>query len=728
MSAWTFSTDTGREQIDGNGESKVKIYAGSAEPLGATWDGQGVNFAVFSAHATRIELCLFDTNASLHEVRLDLPAQTQQVWHGYVAGIAPGQLYGYRASGPYAPAEGHRFNPNTLLVDPYARAITGNTQWHESLCENGNGPNARDSAAQTPRGVVLDSRFAWEDDRRPCTAWEDSLIYECHVKGLTTLHPEVSKTQRGKFLGLASEPVVQHLQSLGVTAVELLPIQQAFSERHLAERNLTNYWGYNSLGYFAPDFRFANGSLGEQVIEFKTMVKALHRANIEVILDVVYNHTAEGDHLGPTLSWRGLANANYYLLDPEDRARYLDLTGCGNTVDMRRTAALRMMMDSLRYWVQEMHVDGFRFDLASALARTQKGFDPESGFLQAIAQDPVLSQVKLIAEPWDLGFSGDQTGKFPIEWSEWNARYRDHVRRFWRGDAGELRYFASRLTGSSDLFAPNRRDPRASINYVACHDGFTLRDWTSYEQKHNQSNGENNRDGMQENESRNWGHEGVTQDQKILALRSRAVRNALATLAFSLGVPMLAQGDEMGRTQDGNNNAYCQDNAISWVNWDLDSEQRTLLEFTRKVFALRRALPAFRRRDFFSGQTFADRSGKDLTWFCSDGSEMQHENWLDRNLCALQMLIQTPSGLAARRDAHRAEQDLPRRSSDTRATPLLLLANGDDVACDFRLPARVSETNWKILVSTDSEHSEGERHQNRITLGAYSIVLLNHEA
>lgn len=713
----------------------MKLLAGKAEPLGATWDGQGVNFAVFSAHATRVELCLFEASDPAREVRLTLPARSQQVWHGYVPGLSPGQMYGYRVTGPYAPAAGHRFNPNKLLVDPYARAITGNTHWHDTLCESAqtsgapSEPDVRDSAAYAPRSVVIDPRFAWEDDQRPCIAWEDSLIYECHVKGLTILHPDVSEAQRGKFLGLTSEPVLQHLKSLGVTAVELLPIHQAFSERHLVERGLTNYWGYNSLGYFAPDFRFASDSLGTQVTEFKTMVKALHRAGIEVILDVVYNHTAEGNHLGPTLAWRGLDNSNYYRLAPEDRARYLDFSGCGNTVDTRRPAMLRMVMDSLRYWVQEMHVDGFRFDLAPALARTQKGFDRESGFLQAIAQDPVLSQTKLIAEPWDLGPDGEQTGNFPLEWSEWNARYRDSVRRFWRGDAGELRHFASRLTGSSDLFALSQRDPRASINYVACHDGFTLHDWAGYERKHNQTNGESNHDGMPENWSRNWGHEGVTDDATILALRNRAVRNCLATLAFSVGVPMLAQGDELGRTQAGNNNAYCQDNAISWVSWTLSTEQRALLEFTRKIFALRRTHSALRRRSFFAGEVLAHRVGKDLTWLHSDGSEIQHEDWFDAKRNALQMLIQTPPGPVSQRAALATTPDFAQSlPADPNPGALLLLVNGNDAAHDFHLPALAAQAQWKVLASSDSEQPWNALHQDRITLAARSIALLGYGA
>lgn len=714
----------------------MEIRAGSAAQLGAKWDGHGVNFAVFSTHATRVELCLFDADDPLRETRLALPERTQNIWHGYVAGISPGQIYGYRVEGPYSPSDGHRFNPNKLLVDPYAHALTGPMHWNEILCESADASrerDARDSASHAPRSVVVDTDFDWEGDQRPCTAWEDSLIYECHVKGLTALHPDVPEALRGKFLGLAAKPIVQHLHSLGVTAVELLPVHQAFSERHLVERGLANYWGYNSLGFFAPDYRFASDSLGKQVHEFKTMVKALHRAGIEVILDVVYNHTAEGDQSGPTLSWRGFDHANYYRLDPSDRTRNLDVTGCGNTVDTRKSPALRMVMDSLRYWVQEMHVDGFRFDLAPALARTYKGFDHESGFLQALAQDPVLSQVKLIAEPWDLGANGEQIGNFPSEWSEWNARYRDSLRRFWRGDVGELRHFASRLTGSSDLFAMSGRGPRASINYATSHDGFTLHDWASYTKKHNLKNGEDNRDGSDENFSHNWGHDGATHDPVVLNLRRKAVRNALTTLAFSVGVPMLTQGDEMGRTQDGNNNAYCQDNATSWVSWALDPAQRELLEFSRQLFALRRAHEAFRRRDFFSGRNFANRQGKDLTWLRSDGREFEHDDWFTTAQNALGMLLQIPPNPALQR-ATAQRREAPEYGARTdgktplRSSALLLLINGNDTPCEFHLPALDCNARWTVLVSTEERYIPQTQYAKTIHLDARCLLLLESGA
>jgi glycogen operon protein len=578
-------------------------------------------------HATAVELCLFDGPEGPETHRLALPGHAGDVWHGYLPNVRPGQCYGYRAHGPYDPERGHLFNPAKLLLDPYSRAISGSVPWSDTLLGHASRdsgsrlvPDTRDSAGELPRCVVVTSSFAWGDDEPPRTPWSRSVIYECHVKGLSIRHPDVAERERGTYLGVAADPIIQHLRSLGVTAVELLPVHHAVTERALVERGLTNYWGYNSIGFFAPDARYASGGLGQQVDEFKSMVRRLHRAGIEVILDVVFNHTGEGDLLGPTIGFRGIDNATYYRLNAADAQPYVDFTGCGNTLDCRNPHVLALIMDSLRYWTLEMHVDGFRFDLAPALARGSDEFDPAAPLFAMIRDDPVLAQAKLIAEPWDLGPDGYQGGRFPEEWAEWNDGYRDTVRRFWRGDTGQVADLASRLSGSSDPFEANGRGPWASVNFIVAHDGFTLRDLVSYEHKDNHANGQDNRDGSAENWSCNWGAEGPTDRADVLRLRDRATRNFLATLAFSQGVPMLSHGDELGRTQHGNNNVYCQDSDVSWVDWSLDAERRGILEFAQRVFSFRQAHPELRRSTFFHGR--AGREARDLAWLHPDGREI----------------------------------------------------------------------------------------------------------
>jgi isoamylase len=603
-------------------------------PLGATWDGEGVNFALFSENATAVELCLFEgPQGNDEQSRTAITEQSDQVWHTYLPGIRPGQRYGYRVHGPYDPANGHRFNPHKLLLDPYAKTIDRALQWSDALfgyqighVEADLSSDARDSAGLMPKSVVVDDTFDWGEDRHLRIPWNETVIYEVHVKGFTWRHPEVPRDLRGTYAGLATQPAVDHLRSLGVTAVELMPVHQSVSARALVERDLTDYWGYNSIGFFAPDLRYSSsGALGQQVTEFKAMVKALHRAGVEVILDVVYNHTAEGSHLGPTLCFRGIDNLSYYRLQPANRRLYADFTGCGNTLNMRHPRSLQLVMDSLRYWVLEMHVDGFRFDLASALARELHEVDRLAAFFDIILQDPVLCQVKLIAEPWDLGEGGYQVGNFPVLWSEWNGKYRDAVRDYWRSAEQKLAEFATRFTGSSDLYGPSRRQPHASINFVTCHDGFPLHDLVSYRVKHNEANGENNSDGENDNRSWNCGAEGLTGDPIVNLTRERQKRNFLATLFLSQGVPMLLGGDEIGRSQLGNNNSYCQDNEISWFDWE--HADRDLLQFTRRLIGLYKEHPVFRRRRWFQGLPIHGEGVWDLGWFKPDGKEMSEEDW-----------------------------------------------------------------------------------------------------
>lgn len=611
----------------------MEVWSGKPYPLGATWDGQGVNFALFSSNASRVDLCLFDDAEGLKETRISLEEQTNLIWHVYLPEVKPGQRYGYRVHGPYEPEQGHRFNPNKLLLDPYAKAIAGTIDWNDSLFGYQIGDvredlsfSMSDSAPFIPKSVVIDNQFDWEGDTLPKISLHKSIIYETHVKGFSRLHPDVPPDMRGKFSGLASPPIIDYLCSLGVTAVELLPVHQFVNDRVLVDRGLSNYWGYNSTGYFAPDSRYASaGVMGEQVREFKEMVKVLHREGIEVILDVVYNHTGEGNQMGPTLCFRGIDNAAYYRLVPDSPRYYMDYTGTGNTLNMMTPSVLRLIMDSLRYWVQEMHVDGFRFDLASTLARELHDVDRLGAFFDIVQQDPVISQVKLIAEPWDVGEGGYQVGNFPPGWAEWNGKYRDEVRDYWRGADSKLANFASRLTGSSDLYGDDGRLPTASINFVTAHDGFTLQDLVSYNERHNEANGEENQDGESHNRSWNCGIEGPTDDPEVLALRQKMKRNFLATLFLSQGVPMLLAGDEMGRTQQGNNNAYCQDSEISWVEWEHADHE--LQAYTRWLIEFIRHHPIFRQRKWFQGRPVQGKGGVDILWFDTTGKEMKEHNW-----------------------------------------------------------------------------------------------------
>ncbi|QXD17244.1 glycogen debranching protein GlgX [Rhodocaloribacter litoris] len=622
------------------------MHPGRPFPLGATFDGLGVNFALYSVHAERVELVLFDhPDDATPAYTCALPERTGPIWHGYVPGLRPGQLYGYRVYGPYRPEEGHRFNPNKVLLDPYARAIGRPLRWHDSLFGFKPGDpqqdlsfNPQDSAPYAPLGAVVGEGFAWGDDHPPRIPWSDTIIYETHVKGISIRHPEVPEELRGTYLGLASEPILEHLKRLGVTTIQLLPVHAKVNDRHLVEAGLANYWGYNTLAYFAPEPTYSTNGPITAVDDFRMMVRALHAAGFEVIIDVVYNHTGEGNHLGPTLSFRGIDNRAYYKEHPDNPRFLMDFTGTGNTLDAGNPHVLQLIMDSLRYWVEAMHVDGFRFDLAAALARDLYEINMLSAFFKVIQQDPVLSQVKLIAEPWDVGPGGYQVGEFPWLWTEWNGKYRDAVRRFWRGDRGVAGDFATRIAGSSDLYELSGRRPFASINFVTAHDGFTLEDLVSYEKKHNEANLEDNRDGTNANYSTNCGVEGPTDDERILARRDALKQSLLGTLLLSQGVPMLLGGDELSRTQHGNNNAYCQDNEISWYDWDLDERKKAFLEFTRRLIAFRKAHPNFRRHRFLTGQV--DEFGiKDVTWWHPGGREMTVKDWQAPELHAFGMLL-----------------------------------------------------------------------------------------
>ena len=607
----------------------MRIMPGRSYPLGAAYDGAGTNFALFSEVAERVELCLFDGAGNEHHV--DLPEATGFVWHGYLPGIDPGQRYGYRVHGPWDPERGHRCNPAKLLIDPYATAIEGQPRWDEAVypyrfSEPEGGPNGSDSAPFMPRSVVTSPYFDWTDDRAPRIPWHETVVYEVHVKGFTQNNPAVPPEWRGKYAGLGSPPAIDYLTKLGVTAVELLPVHQFAHSQNVLDKKLRNYWGYDTIGFFAPHNEYSSrGQRGEQVQEFKQLVKTLHKANIEVLLDVVFNHTCEGNQLGPMLSFKGIDNASYYRTVKDNPRFYMDYTGTGNTLNMRHPHVLQLLMDSLRYWVQEMHVDGFRFDLASTLARGLHDVDRLSAFFDLIQQDPVVSRVKLIAEPWDVGDGGYQVGNFPPQWSEWNGKYRDTVRDYWRGEGARLGEFAYRFTGSSDLYAESGRRPYASINFITAHDGFTLNDLVSYNEKHNEANGEESRDGESHNRSWNCGAEGETKDAAVEALREQQKRNFMATLLLSQGVPMISAGDELGRTQRGNNNAYCQDNELSWFDWSRVDEE--LLEFTRALMKLRRDHPIFHRRRWFQGLHIHGTGVKDLAWFKPDGTEMGEEDW-----------------------------------------------------------------------------------------------------
>jgi len=705
--------------------SGTRIWPGRPAPLGATWDGEGVNFAVSAAHATGVELCLFERRDSPFESeRIALSERAGDVWHGYLPDARPGCLYGFRVDGPWAPAHGLRFNRHKLLVDPYAKALARELVWDDSLYGYTVGAQAadlsfdeRDSAPFMPRSLVVETAFSWGDDAPPRVPWHRTVIYEAHVRGLSRLHPDVPEAMRGTYLGMASEPIVEHLRALGVTALELLPVQAFVSERRLVQMGLVNSWGYNTLGFFAPDARYASGDLGQQVGEFKTMVKKLHKAGIEVILDVVYNHTAEGDHLGPNLCMRGFDNSAYYHLNPEDKRYYMNYTGCGNSLDTSTPVGMRLVMDSLRYWVSEMHVDGFRFDLAPVLGRRSDPAEPYGMFFDVVRQEPLLADVKLIAEPWDLGGDVNRLRRFPPGWAEWNGAYRDCVRRFWRGDPHELAELASRLSGSSDLYSGG---PNGSINFVTCHDGYTLHDLVSYEQKHNLANGERNEDGHNDNCSRNWGHEGETDDEGINALRERMKRNLIATLALSQGVPMFSAGDELGRTQRGNNNAYCQDNELSWVNWELTPRQASLLAYCRRLSEVHIRNPALHRRAFFHGH-LGDGSGlRDVRWIRPDGADMTEADWR-RGGHVLGMLMH---GEAA------DEQD--ERGRPLRGDSLLLLLNGGGDSVGFRLPELQGTSEWTELISSvapERADPEGRavRVQTEVALPGHSLLLLAHE-
>jgi glycogen operon protein len=672
-----------------------QVWPGRPFPLGPTWDGDGTNFSLYTEHATRVELCLFDEDGG--EERIEVCDRTVQHWHCYLPGVGPGQRYGYRVHGPWEPAAGHRFNPHKLLIDPYAKAIVGDVLWdqanvHPYPLDPGNDDadlvmDETDDAHAKPKCVVIDHRFDWEGDLPPGNAWHETVIYETHVKGFTKLHPEVREDLRGTYAGMASEPAIQYLKDLGVTAVELLPVHHIIDESFLHDKGLKNYWGYASIGYLAPHAAYAaTGEMGEQVREFKGMVKAMHKAGIEVILDVVYNHTAEGNHQGPSLSFKGVDNAAYYRLMPDDPRYYLDFTGTGNSLNVVNPSVLRLIMDSLRYWVMECHVDGFRFDLASALARELYEVDRLSAFFDVIHQDPVLSQVKLIAEPWDVGPGGYQVGNFPILWSEWNGIYRDAMRDFWRGEASVTDY-AGRFSGSSDLYEDGR-DPFASINFITAHDGFTLRDLVSYNEKHNEANLEDNQDGTDDNRSWNHGVEGPTDDPEIKAVRMRQIRNFLTTMMLSHGTPMLLGGDEFGRTQGGNNNAWCQDSEISWFDWDWLPEQQELVDFTRRLIALRQEHAVFRRAAFLEGDEHEGSGLPDVWWFRDDGHRMTQEDW-DAGGQVLGVFLNG--------------DEIPHRSPDgapIRDDSFLLLVNGSGEDAAFTLPNRRFGERWVCDIDT----------------------------
>ncbi|HEX2026833.1 MAG TPA: glycogen debranching protein GlgX [Nitriliruptorales bacterium] len=705
----------------------MRVWPGHPYPLGATYDGAGTNFSLFSEVADRVELCLFDTAGD--ETRIELPEVMGFCWHGYLPDVGPGHRYGYRVHGPYQPEQGHRCNPAKLLIDPYAKAIDGEVDWDEAVFgyrfdDPGGEPNLADSAPHMPKSVVINPFFDWGNDYHPEVPWHETVIYEVHAKGISQLHPDVPEELRGTYAGLTTEPVLQHLRDLGVTAVELMPVHQFIHPPHLVDKGLRNYWGYDSIGYFAPhnDYSAAYHAtsqtlLGSQVQEFKQLVKALHAEGIEVILDVVYNHTAEGNHLGPTLSFRGIDNAAYYRLLDDDPRYYMDYTGTGNSMNMRHPHVLQLIMDSLRYWVLEMHVDGFRFDLAATLARELHDVERLSAFFDLIQQDPVISQVKLIAEPWDVGEGGYQVGNFPPGWSEWNGKYRDTVRDYWRGEGATLGEFANRFTGSSDLYESSARRPFASVNFVTAHDGFTLRDLVSYNHKHNEANGEGNRDGESHNRSWNCGVEGPTRDPKVLALRARQQRNLLATLLLSQGVPMVLGGDELGRTQNGNNNAYCQDNEISWFHWDGADEE--LVAITRWLIQLRRDHPVFRRRRWFEGRSIRGTGLSDIGWFRPDGTEMTDEDWNSGFAKSLGVFL-NGEGLAT--PGPRGERIVD--------DSFFVVFNAHHEPLEFTLPQEIGGERWTVILDTTQLlPEEGDELKAGATLSAAdrSLLLLRLE-
>ncbi|BET66568.1 glycogen debranching protein GlgX [Opitutales bacterium ASA1] len=711
-------------------DSDTPIGVGKPYPQGATWDGEGTNFALFSEGSEQVELCLFDSpDATKESRRIRLRERTHGVWHGRLSDVGPGQLYGYRVHGRYEPREGLRFNPNKLLLDPYAKAIGRLTRWDDSLFgykvgdpEGDLSFDERDSAPFAPLGVVVDPSFDWSDEQRPAHEWHQTVIYEAHVKGLTKLHPDVPPDLGGTYAGMACPPIIEHLQKLGITAIELMPIHHFPQDRHLLEKGLRNYWGYNTLGFFAPEPEYAEQRERPRdvVAEFKQMVKALHNAGIEVILDVVYNHTAEGNQMGPTLSFRGIDNLAYYRTVAEDKRYYMDFTGCGNTLNLVHPHSLRVVMDSLRYWVTEMHIDGFRFDLASALARELHDVDRLGAFFDVIYQDPMLSGVKLIAEPWDLGMGGYQVGNFPINWTEWNGKYRDTVRRYWKGDMGVHADIAWRLGGSADLYESSSRRPSASINFVTAHDGFTLHDLVSYNGKHNEANGENNNDGANDNESWNCGSEGPTDDAEIMELRERQKRNFLCTLFLSQGVPMLVSGDEISRSQSGNNNGYCQDSELTWLHWDLDEARRKLLDFTRRLVALRREHPNFHRHSYAENEPEAGAAAESIEWFRADGVKMKRSDWEQGGwMRTLGMFL------------HGDAPEIRNGGGETvRDDTFLMLLNSHHEPVEFRTPKRVRSGKWIVVLDTarpDLEDGKEEIGKGQpVKMESRSLVLLRH--
>ena len=672
-------------------QQRSRVTEGTPFPLGASWDGLGVNFALFSAHATRVELCLFDERGETEIERIELPEYTDEIWHGYLPDARPGQVYGYRVYGPYEPEAGHRFNPNKLLIDPYAKQLVGKLQWSEALFGYTIGDPAgdlsfdeRDSAPFVPKCKVIDPAFTWGEQPSLRTPWDRTVIYETHLRGISMRHPAVPEPQRGTCAGLTNPELLRHIRELGVSSVELLPVHAFVNDQHLLEKGMNNYWGYNSIGFFAPHPAYLSSG---RISEFKEMVAHLHKAGLELILDVVYNHTAEGNERGPTLSMRGIDNASYYRLLPDERRYYINDSGTGNTLDLSHPCVLQMVTDSLRYWATEMRVDGFRFDLATILGRYADGFNERHSFLVACRQDPVLSKVKLIAEPWDCGPGGYQVGGFAPGWAEWNDKFRDNVRAYWKGDRGELGELARRLTASGDLYNQRGRRPFASVNFITAHDGFTLRDVVSYDHKHNEANDENNQDGTDRNLSWNHGSEGATDDPSIRSLRVQQMRNLLATLLFAQGTPMLLAGDEFGRTQHGNNNAYCQDNELSWVDWSLDDEGRELLAFCQHLIALRRSYPILRRQRFLVGHYNEELDVKDVTWLAPDGSEMTEEHWHDEEARCMGMLM----------DGRAQPSGVKRSGADA---TLLLLLNADHQPCEFQLPEVHGGRQWLCLVDT----------------------------
>ena len=672
---------------------KTKIQEGLPYPRGGTWDGKGTNFAVFSANATKVEVCIFDKTGAQELDRIELPEYTDQIWHGYLADIRPNTVYGYRVHGPYAPDAGHRFNPNKLLLDPYACAHLGELKWNPAVygykMESGDDTtfDERDSAPFMPKCIVVDPGFDWKGQPlHRQVPWDNTIIYETHVKGFTKLHPGVPQRLRGTYAGLGSKKAVEYIKSLGVTSVELMPIHTFINDSYLLDKGLTNYWGYNSIGFFAPDPRYAFDR-GESLLEFKEMVSNFHDAGLEVILDVVYNHTAEGNQLGPTLSFKGIDNASYYRLIPDKKRLYINDTGTGNTLNLSHSRVIQMVTDSLRYWVEQTHVDGFRFDLGTILAREPNGFDNQSGFLKACSQDPVLGTVKLIAEPWDCGPGGYQVGAFPPGWAEWNDKFRDHVRDFWRGQAAAS-VITPRLCASGDFFNRQGRKPWASVNFITAHDGFTLNDVVSYNEKHNEANGENNRDGSSDNRSWNCGAEAPTDNPAINAFRQRQMRGMLGTLLLSQGTPMVVAGDEFARTQRGNNNAYCQDNEISWLDWNLAKQNQAQIAFVQRLIALRHKYPVLRRSRFLTGEYNEELKVKDVTWINANGSEMQGSQWADPNMRCVGMLM----------DGRAQTSGVKQLGHD--ATLLLVLNVYQDVV-QFTLPKCVGGDQWSLLLDTN---------------------------